>query len=36
MNMKSNMNNRMTLLEYFYYIILNKHKEYSITFVPSA
>jgi hypothetical protein len=34
--MESNMNNHMTLLGYFYYIIMNKHKEYQITFVPSA
>jgi hypothetical protein len=34
--MKDNMNNHTTLLKHLYYIIMNKHKEYSITFVPSA
>jgi hypothetical protein len=36
MNMESNMNNHMTSLGYFYYIIMNKHKEYPIRFVPLA
>jgi hypothetical protein len=34
--MRNNMNNHMTLLIYLYYIIMNGHKQYWITFVPST
>jgi hypothetical protein len=34
--MENNMNNHMTSLGYFYYIIMNKHEQYQITFIPSA
>jgi hypothetical protein len=30
------MDNHMTSLGYFYYIIMNKHEKYRITFIPSA
>jgi hypothetical protein len=30
------MNDHMTSLEYFYYIIMNKHEQYWITFIPSS
>jgi hypothetical protein len=30
------MNNHMTLLIYIYYVIMNEHEQYRITFVPSA
>jgi hypothetical protein len=30
------MDNHATLLEYFYYIIMNKHEQYRITFIPSV
>jgi hypothetical protein len=30
------MNNYMTSLGYFYYLIMNKHEQYRITFIPSA
>jgi hypothetical protein len=33
---KNNMDNHMTSLRYFYYIIMNKYELYQITFVPSA
>jgi hypothetical protein len=34
--MGNNMNNHMPLSEYLYYMILNKHEQYRITFIPSA
>jgi hypothetical protein len=34
--MENNMNNHMLLSKYFYYIIMNKHEQYQITFIPSA
>ena len=34
--MENNMNNHMTSSEHFYYIIMNKHEQYQVTFVPSA
>jgi hypothetical protein len=34
--MENNMNNHMTSLEHFYYIIMNKHEQYQFTFIPSA
>jgi hypothetical protein len=34
--MGNNMNNYMTLSEHFYYLIMNKHELYRITFIPSA
>jgi hypothetical protein len=30
------MNNHMTSLIYLYYIIMNEHEQYRITFIPSA
>jgi hypothetical protein len=30
------MNNHITLLIHFYYIIMDKQKYYGVTFVPSA
>jgi hypothetical protein len=30
------MNNYITLAEHFYYLIMNKHEQYQITFIPSA
>jgi hypothetical protein len=30
------MNNHITSSEHFYYIIMNKHEQYRITFIPSA
>jgi hypothetical protein len=29
------MNNYMTLSEHFYYLPMNKHEQYQITFIPS-
>jgi hypothetical protein len=34
--MENNMNNHMTLSEHFYYLLMNKHEQYRVTFVPSA
>jgi hypothetical protein len=34
--MENNMNNYMTSLEHFYYLITNKHEQYRITFIPLA
>jgi hypothetical protein len=34
--MENNMDNHMTSLGYFYYIIMNKDEQYRITFVLSA
>jgi hypothetical protein len=33
---KNNMNNHMTTSGHFYYIIMNKHEQYQIIFIPSA
>jgi hypothetical protein len=30
------MNNHMTSSEHFYYIIMNKHEQYRVIFIPSA
>jgi hypothetical protein len=34
--MGNNMNNQMTPLEHFYYIIMNKREQYRVTFIPLA
>jgi hypothetical protein len=34
--MENSMNNHMTSSGYFYNIIMNKHEQYRITFIPSA
>jgi hypothetical protein len=34
--MENNMDNYMISSEHFYYIIMNKHEQYQVTFVPSA
>jgi hypothetical protein len=34
--MENNMNNHMTSSAHFYYIIMNKHEQYQVIFVPSA
>jgi hypothetical protein len=34
--MRNNMNDHITLFICRFYIIMNKHEQYQITFVPSA
>jgi hypothetical protein len=34
--MKNNINDHVTLLILFYYIIMNEHEQYRFTFIPSA
>jgi hypothetical protein len=34
--MRNDMNNHMTSLIYLFYIIMNEHEQYQVTFVPSA